>query len=37
MQVLEHSEIPGVEAPELPAPQSGQFINIGDLMLTIKL
>ena len=37
MQVLEHNEIPEVEAPELPAPQPGQFINKGDLMLTIKL
>ena len=37
MQVLEHSEIPGMEGPELPAPQPGQFINIGDLTLTIKL
>ena len=37
MLVLEQSEIPGVEAPELPALQPGQFINIGDLTLTIKL
>ena len=37
MQVLEHNEIPEVEAPELPAPQPGQLINIRVLMLTIKL
>ena len=36
MQVLEHNEIPGVEAPEVPAPQPGQLINIGVLILTIK-
>ena len=35
MQVLEHNEIPEVEAPELPAPQPGQLINIGVLILTI--
>ena len=28
MQVIEHNEIPEVEAPELPAQQSGQNINI---------
>ena len=37
MQVLEYNEIPEVEAPELPAPQPGQLINIRVLMLTIKL
>ena len=37
MQVLEHNEIPEVEAPELPAPQPGQLRNIRVLMLTIKL
>ena len=37
MQVLEHNEVPEVEAPELPAPQPGQLINIGVLMVTIKL
>ena len=36
MQVLEHNEILEVEAPELPAPQPGQLINIGVLILTIK-
>ena len=36
MQVLEHNEILEVEAPELPAPQLGQLINIGVLKLTIK-
>ena len=28
MQVLEHNEIPEVEAPELPAPQPGQLRNM---------
>ncbi|XP_066021354.1 G-protein coupled receptor GRL101-like [Pocillopora verrucosa] len=28
MQVLEHNEIPGVEAPELPAPQPGEKIEM---------
>ena len=37
MQVLEHNEIPEVEAPELPTPQPGHLINIEVLMLTIKL
>ena len=37
MQVLEHNEVPEVEAPELLAPQPGQLINIGVLMLEIKL
>ena len=37
MQVLEHNEVPEVEAPELLAPQPGQLINIGVLMLKIKL
>ena len=27
MQVIEHNEIPEVEAPELPAQQPGQQIN----------
>ena len=25
MQVIEHNEVPEVEAPELPAPQPGQY------------
>ena len=37
MQVLEYNETPEVEAPELPAPQPGQLINVRVLMLTIKL
>ena len=37
MQVLEHNEVPEVEAPELLAPQPGQLINIRVLMQTIKL
>ena len=37
MQVLEHNEVPEVEAPELPVPQPGQLINIRVLMQTIKL
>ena len=37
MRVLEHNETPGVEAPELPAPQPGQLTNIRVLMQTIKL
>ena len=37
MQVLEHNEVPEVEAPELPAPQPGQLIDIRVLMQTIKL
>ena len=28
MQVIEHNEIPEVEAPELPAQQQGQQINV---------
>ena len=37
MQVLEHNEVPEVEAPELPALQTGQLINIRVLMQTVKL
>ena len=37
MQVLEYNETPEVEAPELPAPQPGQLINMWVLMLTIRL
>ena len=25
MQVIEHNEVPEAEAPELPAPQPGQY------------